>query len=165
METFLQIIPTFKTQRSRMNHFNYNDGGRRTAGYTGTTRDCVCRSIAIVTGKTYQEVYEALNRLGESERLGKRKKVKSHSSSGVFRVTYEKYLKSLGYTWTPTMGIGTGCKVHLRHTELPSGRLIVRVSRHITAVIDGEINDVFDCSRNGQRCVYGYFSKNIVDSK
>ncbi len=34
------------------------------------------------------------------------------------------------------MQIGSGCTVHLRADELPSGRLVVSVSRHLTAVID-----------------------------
>jgi len=147
-----------------MEKFNYNDGGRKVAGYKGDTRDCVCRSIAIVTAKPYKEVYDALNILSESERIGKRKKTKSNSRTGVYRITYEKYLKSLGYQWIPTMQIGSGCKTHLRQDELPKGRLVVRVSRHVTTMIDGVINDTWNCSRDGNRCVYGYFIKNVGDS-
>lgn len=61
------------------------------------------------------------------------------------------------------MLIGRGCKVHLRKDELPNGRLIVKVSKHLTTVIDGIIHDDFDCSRRGTRCVYGYFIKNVVN--
>ena len=43
--------------------FVFHDGGRVAAGYRGKTGDCVTRSIAIATGKTYQEVYDALNGL------------------------------------------------------------------------------------------------------
>ena len=43
--------------------FVFHDGGRAAAGYKGKTGDCVARSIAIATGKPYQEVYEALNQL------------------------------------------------------------------------------------------------------
>lgn len=139
--------------------YQFNDGGRKAANYKGSTSDCVCRSIAIVTGKPYQEVYDTLNLLAENERLGKRKRTKSNSRTGVYRRTYEKYLKSLGYEWIPTMQIGQGCKTHLRGDELPAGRLVVRVSRHITAMIDGVINDTTECSRTGTRCVYGYFHK------
>jgi hypothetical protein len=57
------------------------------------------------------------------------------------------------------MQIGSGCKVHLRKDELPSGRLIVKLSKHLTTVIDGVIHDTFDPSRGGNRCVYGYFIK------
>lgn len=137
----------------------FNDGGRQAAGFKGQTGDCVTRSIAIVTGKPYKEVYDALNAMSINEHITKRKKKKSNSRTGVFRKTYQKYLESLGYVWTPTMQIGQGCKTHLRSDELPAGRLIVRVSKHITAMIDGVINDTHDCSREGTRCVYGYFIK------
>jgi hypothetical protein len=66
-------------------------------------------------------------------------------------------MKQLGWVWTPTMQIGSGCTVHLRPSELPSGRLVVSVSKHLTAMIDGVIHDTHDCSRRGKRCVYGYW--------
>jgi hypothetical protein len=50
-------------------------------------------------------------------------------------------------------------RVHLKAAELPRGRLIVRCSKHTTAVIDRIIHDTYDPSRNGTRCVYGYFTK------
>ena len=139
--------------------FQYNDGGRGDYFKADKVRDCVTRSIAIATDKDYKEVYDALNLLAKAERIGKRKRKTSNTRDGVFRVTYEKYLKSIGWKWIPTMFIGQGCKVHLRADELPEGRLIVRTSKHLTAVIDGVIHDTFDCSRGGQRCVYGYFIK------
>lgn len=139
--------------------FVFNDGGRVAAGYKGAAGDCVCRSIAIVTGKPYQEVYDELNALAASERTGRRKRGKSSARTGVYKATIRKYLTSLGYRWTPTMQIGQGCAVHLVSGELPRGRLIVSVSRHITAVIDGVIHDTHDPSRGGSRCVYGYFSQ------
>ena len=55
------------------------------------------------------------------------------------------------------MGIGTGCKVHLRKDELPMGRIIVALSKHYAAVIDGVVHDTHDPSRSGTRCVYGYW--------
>lgn len=138
--------------------FVFHDGGRAAAGYKGSTGDCVTRSIAIATGKPYQDVYDALNELAHSERLSKRKRKRSSSRTGVFRATYQRYLASLGWSWISTMKIGSGCQVHLRPSELPPGPLVVRVSRHLTAVIDGVIYDTHDCSRGGTRCVYGYFS-------
>lgn len=140
--------------------FVYNDGGREAAGYKGWTGDCVCRSIAIATGLPYREVYDALNGLARRERRGKKKRSVSHSRNGVYRTTYQRYLEFLGWKWTPTMRIGQGCKVHLREGELPPGRLVVSLSKHLTAVIDGVIHDTHDCSREGTRCVYGYFSRN-----
>jgi hypothetical protein len=137
--------------------FIYSDGGRGLAGFKGKTGDCVTRAIAIATEKPYQEVYDSLNQLSKMEKPTKGKD--SASRTGVFRKTYEKYLKENGWKWVPCMKIGQGCQVHLRKEELPNGRLIVSVSRHLTAVIDGVIHDNHDCSRNGNRCVYGYYIK------
>jgi hypothetical protein len=55
------------------------------------------------------------------------------------------------------MKIGAGCQVHLRSDELPNGILIVKVSKHLTAIVDGVIQDTHDPSRGGTRCVYGYY--------
>jgi len=139
--------------------FMFHDGGRAAAGYKGKTGDCVTRSIAIATERTYQEVYDSLNRFAQAERISKRKRRRSSSRTGVFRQTYQTYLESLGWRWTSTMSIGSGCKIHLRPSELPRGPLIVKVSRHLTVVIDGVLYDTHDCSRGGTRCVYGYFSR------
>lgn len=136
-----------------------DDGGRREAGYTGkNARDCVCRAIAIATEQDYQVVYDALNLLAEDERP-KGNKSRSHANKGVEKSTIKKYMQNIGWTWTATMGVGTGCRVHLRKDELPPGRLVVSVSRHLVAVIDGVIYDSHDPSRGGTRCVYGYWEK------
>jgi hypothetical protein len=138
--------------------FVYDDGGREAAGYTSHTDDCVTRAIAIVTKIEYQDVYDAINETAQHERprAGKRR---STARGGVFRKTYERYLTELGWTWVPTMQIGSGCTVHLREDELPDGRIIARLSKHVCAVIDGVIHDTHDPSRDGTRCVYGMFIK------
>jgi hypothetical protein len=141
--------------------FRYNDGGRADAGYKGVAGDCVARSIAIAANLPYQQVYD---RLAEGN-LNRRKskydegpRVKS-ARNGVYtkRKWFKDYMKGLGFTWVPTMFIGSGCKVHLRPEELPSGRIITVLSRHYCAVIDGVINDTHNGSRDGWRCVYGYW--------
>lgn len=145
--------------RSLSMPFTYHDGGRLAAGYTGDAGDCVCRAIAIATGRPYQEVYDELGVICKTERRSKRRRVKSTPRNGVHKATYRRYLEALGWHFTPTMFIGQGCKVHLRRGELPMGRLIVNTSRHLVAVIDGVIFDTHDPSRDGTRCVYGYWTK------
>lgn len=140
-------------------NFFYNDGGRSEAGYKGNANDCATRAIAIASGKPYQEVYDEINALAKLERKSKRKRTKSSARNGVHKATVKKYISSLGWQWTPTMEIGSGCKVHLNADELPSGRIIVNISKHITAVIDGVVHDTYDVSRDGKRCVYGYWSR------
>ena len=138
-------------------HFRFDDGGRAAAGYRGKAGDCVVRAIAIATGRPYQEIYDLVNGAAIYERTGKRKRGKSNARTGVYKSSIKRVMKSLGWVWTPTMEIGSGCMVHLRAEELPPGRLVVSVSKHLTAVIDGVIHDTHDCSRRGRRCVYGYW--------
>jgi hypothetical protein len=140
--------------------FQFNDGGRKQAGYQGYTRDCVTRAIAIATQQDYQIVYDAINELAKRER----KRGKSNARTGVYKPTIRRYMESIGWVWVATMQIGSGCTVHLRDGELPMGRLVVNVSKHSVAVIDGVINDTYDCSRNGTRCVYGYYYKPTAET-
>lgn len=139
--------------------FIYNDGRRAAAGYKGTADDCVCRAIAIATERPYKEVYDLINEYGKKERMSKNQSRRSSARTGVQIKTERKILADLGWEWVPTMLVGQGCKVHLTEKELPKGRLIVSVSRHATCVIDGVIYDTYDCSREGSRCVYGYYRK------
>jgi len=143
-----------------------DDGGREAAGFAAHTGDCVVRAIAIACGMPYAEVYRALHEATLVDRVVMAKlelrygaRARAHASPrfGVHRRVYDRYLAEHGWAWTPTMKIGQGCTVHLRSDELPDGRLIVRVSRHICAVIDGVVHDTHDPSRGGTRCVYGYW--------
>ena len=139
--------------------FVYNDGGREAAGFKGAVGDCVCRAIAIATERPYKEVYDLINEYGKKERMGKHQRSRSSARNGVYIKTERKIMQDLGWEWVPTMLVGQGCKVHLTDGELPKGRLVVSVSRHATCVIDGVIHDTYDCSREGNRCVYGYYRK------
>lgn len=141
----------------------HDDGGRAAAGYKGDAGDCVTRAIAIATGRPYQEVYDGLNGAAQGERRGRRKRGISNARTGAYSATARRYLASIGWKFVPTMAIGSGCKVHLRSDELPAGRLIVSVSKHWVAVIDGVIHDTHNPSRGGTRCVYGYFIPSDVE--
>ena len=127
--------------------FVYDDGGRSKYYKADRVGDCVVRAIANATGRDYKEVYNDLKVAngGKSCRNGTPKAVS------------RKYLADQGFKWVATMKPGSGCKVHLRESELPKGTLIVKVSKHLTCVKDGVIYDTYDCSRDGMRCVYGYW--------
>lgn len=145
------------------NHWKFNDGGRAADGRAGKAGDCVCRSIAIATGLPYGEVYDRLAGGNSTQRITKRSDKRKAgvrtASAGINtgRKWFKDYMAELGFVWTPTMGIGTGCKVHLRWEELPGGTIIASLSKHMCAVIDGTIQDTYDPSRGGTRCVYGYW--------
>ena len=81
-----------------------------------------------------------------------------NARTGVFNYTSKKVMEELGWKWVPTMKVGQGCKIHLCTDELPHGRIIVRLSGHFAAVIDGVVHDTHDPTRDGTRCVYGYWT-------
>jgi hypothetical protein len=138
--------------------FVRDDGGRSAAGFKGNAGDCVVRAVAIATEQPYQIVYDALSQGCRTQRVMRgSRKASARDGVNVGRKWFHDYLVALGWRWNPTMLIGSGCKVHLKASELPMGRLIVYVSKHVVAVVDGVIRDLDDCSRNETRCVYGYW--------
>lgn len=138
----------------------YDDGGRADAGYKGIAGDCVCRAFAIASGKPYKEVYKLINDLAKGER-----KYHSSSRTGVYKGTIHKVAEALHFVWHPCMKPGTGCKVHMRSEELPKGRIVCSLSQHCAAVIDGVLHDTYDSTREGTRCVYGYWVYRPVKSE
>lgn len=133
----------------------YDDAGRAAAGFKGEAEDCATRAVAIAADRPYRSVYDDLNLLAKEERPRKRRR--SSAREGVHSSTLRRYMDGLGWEWVPTMRIGGGTEVHLRADELPPGRLVVRLSRHYAAVVDGVVRDTHDPSRGGTRAVYGYW--------
>ena len=131
--------------------FIFHDGGRKAAGFKGGAGDCVTRAIAIVTGKPYLEIYERLAVGMSTQRASKyttKKQRTARNGINVTRKWFKDYMIETGFNWVPTMGIGTGCKIHLHDDELPKGRLVVSLSKHYTAVIDGDVYDTYDPRRD-----------------
>lgn len=143
----------------------YDDGGRATApGFGGrsSSGDCAVRAVAIATGQEYAKVYRELTErqaeFGRTSRSARARQAaaKPHARHGVYADVWRAYMIDLGWTWVPTMKIGSGTTVHLRPGELPDGPLVVQVTRHLTAVVDGAVRDTHDPCRGGTRAVYGY---------
>ena len=157
--------------------FVYDDGGRVEAGFKGIAGDCGTRAVAIATGIPYRDVYNALQKLQKEyilECQAKVAKTKSASTkiyysrairdgqsvrNGTYVEVVHRFMNSIGWEWVPTMKFGTGCRVHLRDDELPSGRIVCRVAKHYAAVVNGELHDIWDSQMDGNRCVYGYWRK------
>ena len=166
MLSFLNPFAKLAKSRSQSLGFHFNDGGREAAGFKGGAGDCVVRAIAIAGELPYLQVYEDLRAANadyadqRNDKLARRLNAKGSSPrNGNHRNVFHDYIVGHGFEWVPTMKIGAGCQVHLLSTELPVGRLIVKVSKHLTAVIDGVIEDTHNPSRGGSRCVYGYYIK------
>jgi len=149
----------------------FSDGGRADAGFQGSAGDCFVRAVAIASEQPYREVYDLVNKVAKEmkHRLGTPTAQKSrrvigslgNAREGVRSPLFHEVMRHLGWYWTPTMRFGQGCQVHLRPDELPPGRLVVRLTKHIVAVVDGVVHDTYDPSRCGNRCVYGYFQNGL----
>ena len=128
----------------------YDDGGR-SRYFKGNARDCVCRSIAIVLGQDYKEIYNHIfAMMGESPRNG----VNTRTAK------FKRLMDSLGFTWVATSGIGSHQAVHLVKGELPDGRLVCSMAGHYTAVVNNQVRDIIDPRTNDlwdYRKVYGYW--------
>lgn len=164
MFSFLNPFARVTRAQGQMFGFQLYDGGRQAAGFKGGAGDCVVRAIAIAAQLPYLQVYEDLHAANtayadqRNDKLARRLNAKGASPrNGNHRNVFHDYIVGHGFDWVPTMQIGAGCQVHLLANELPSGRLIVKVSKHLTAVIDGVICDTHNPSRGGTRCVYGYY--------
>jgi hypothetical protein len=128
--------------------FIFDDGGRQAAGFKGSAGDCVARAVAIASGRPYREVYDRLAAINAGHRRkGKMRARTARSGILTSRIAFKRYMAELGFEWTATMTIGSGCRVHLVAEELPSGRLVCNLSGHLTAVIDGTIRDTYDPRR------------------
>lgn len=160
--------------------FNYNDGGRSKYFKADNVGDCVTRAIAIATGRDYKEVYDTLNEMAKRESVKRHRRHKrSQSRNGVFKETWKRYLRDIGWIHHKTCELGSRSeKVKFVDGALPNGTLIVQLSKHITCVIDGVINDTYDCSKkeyydwesgdlmvNDKRCVYGYWTAPSEEEK
>ena len=140
--------------------FKYNDGGRAEAGYKGDAGDCGCRAASIALGVPYKTMYDLMNDYAKKERITKRNRTRSSARDGYARKTFHKLMYHFGWVWVPCMSIGSGCKTHLNDGEIPSDQpIICNLSKHYAAVVDGVLNDTYDSSRDGTRCVYGYWKK------
>lgn len=141
--------------------FIYNDGGRSKYYKGKNVNDCVVRAICNASGKDYKEVYDRINQLIKSARKSKKEKHKTSARDGVYKRIYKIYIEEeLGWKWHSCMEIGSGCQTHLTEEELPkNGAYIIKLSHHLTCIKDGVLYDTYDCSRDGNRCVYGYWYK------
>lgn len=133
--------------------FVFDDGGREAAGFRGTAGDCFTRAVAITTGRPYRPVYDEITRYGLSRGY------RSVARLGPPKPVFVPYMRDvLGAVWTAKMGIGTGCRTHVRKGEVPeTGRWVLQLSGHVTALVDGTVYDLYDPSREGLRCVYGWW--------
>ena len=127
--------------------YQYNDGGRKAAGFKGTAGDCGARSMAIALGLDYKAVYKELAQANSD--CGHAKSARN----GIYQVVFADVLKSYGWVWMPAPKFENR---KARCSDMPAGVVIAKQARHFVAVIDGVAHDSWDCTH---KMVYGYWAK------
>ena len=99
------------------------------------TSDCVIRSIAIAPETDYKEVMTELFRIGlEVGQMPSNKKC------------YEIYLTSLGWVKKSPLKHGNKkYKVKSLSAFFVGKNVIIHTRNHLTTLIDGDLNDTWDC--------------------
>ena len=160
--------------------FVYASGGREKYFKADNVGDCVTRAIVNATGKDYKEVYDKLNEMAKHESVKRHRGHKrSQSRNGVFKETWKRYLRDIGWIHHSVTSIGNDQRrKRLVEEDLPMGTLIVQLSKHVTCVKDKVIYDTYNCSKkeyydwetgdkivNEERCIYGYWTAPTEEQK
>ena len=137
--------------------YAYDDGGRADAGFRGSTGDCVVRAIAIVTGTPYVDAYRrmaaSMRRAGYSatgNAYRQKRKPGFRPSLPAFKVQ-ELVIASYGLRRLkqPRSTRPTYTEAHALH-----GDCLVGTVKHISAILDGNLRDIFD-NRTYDGRIYG----------
>jgi hypothetical protein len=91
--------------------FIHDDGGRKVAGFEGRAGDCVCRAVAIASGRPYSEVYRVLAEGNATQRQSKHSRRKR--SAGVRTASHG--------IWTQRKWLLAGSSARWGASELFSG--------------------------------------------
>jgi hypothetical protein len=124
--------------------FEFDTTSKKTEQRAG---DCVVRSISLATGKSWEEVYDALCALG-------RKMYRMPNDKAV----YSKYLNSLGWTKMAAPRKEDNHKF-LAHefAKMTKSPTIAHVgAHHLSCFINNKIHDIWDC---GNYSVGNYWVK------
>lgn len=124
------MIRKIPPETSTFHFHNENPRGRRTG-------DCVIRAIGRASGDGWDKTFDGLVEVG--------RRIKSELA---WKDCYEKYLAEQGWIKgkQPRKEDGTKytvaewCRKHRR------GCMVVSVSNHLTCIIDGKCNDIWNCT-------------------
>lgn len=119
---------------------NVNPKGKKTG-------DCVVRALSLALGKPYETIYRELFELSlETGYIVNDKRLE------------EKYLARQGFCKhkQPKKPNGTKYKIAEIDSLCREAVIVVSCAHHLTAVMDGEVVDTWDCRA---KCISNYYTK------
>ena len=134
------MIRKIPEETSTFHFHNENPKGRRTG-------DCVIRAIARASGNSWEDTLTGLYQVAL--------RVKSELA---YKDCYERYLEETGWLKHPQprkkdgkkYTVAEWCQEHRLKT------MVISVSNHLTCVVDGKCNDIWDCT---DKTVLNYWTK------
>ena len=127
--------------------FLVHDGGRAEAGFRGEAGDCGVRALALASGLSYRDAYDTLFAFQRAY-VARTRMLRGSSASprdGVWKEVMCEVSRTLGAEWTPLSSVG-GPVVRVGDVRLrwPEGRVVMRLARHYSAMIDGVNVDTWE---------------------
>ena len=122
--------------------------------------DCIMRAIPIATGIDYKVIWDGMFELGSE--IGRMPNS---------WVTMDLYLDSLGWKKCKPFRKSNGRKyklkdVPIRFCHVPGEAFLFRTSKHLTAVVNGELRDVWNCKESYANSYYVKENKDkTIDSE
>ena len=113
--------------------FQKTDGGAKNAGFK-EKRDCTVRAVAVCLELSYADAHAIMASLGRKEKDG-------------FTFRSKTVGDRLGLELRPELGC---LRLETVLPELQQGRFIVRVGRHVFAVVNGQVRDTYPPNLNNR---------------
>lgn len=128
--------------------YTFNDGGRSESKRPKQKNDCVVRAISIALGQGYDFTYNQLTTRG---RLCSRSTPKK-----IWQPFLDLRRDMVKFSFPAKAGVP---RVNLYDfcESFPDGRFVVQMAKHLTAVVDGVVQDDFEPRFN--KCVYAAWGK------
>ena len=155
--------------------FQFDDGGRKAAGYEGATGDCVIRALSINLGLDYKDTYQTLihqqnaHVLGHRSYMGLRRQAKLTMSRAQFDIgkcsginvnVYEPVLKEHGWYDRKVDGHLTVKQAIERFGRTFIFRITNSSVHHLVAIKNGVVRDTWNSSKT--RTICQVWSRDIV---
>lgn len=104
--------------------------------------DCVVRALAKVTGRGWYDIYEELYLIGKRE-----------ATMPNDKHTYKMFIETLNTEKVNVFKDVNGKRKRLTVNDVSKleGKHIVTTAHHLTATMDGNYYDIWDC---GKKCAY-----------
>ena len=122
-----------------MIRYEYDDGGREAAGYKGRAGDCVCRAFTILAGKDYRECYRLLGVANATHGYAR------SARGGLLLKVYEGIYFENGLARVDHLKRRHGGRFPTFTEAYETyGNCIVRIAKHVAAIVDGALRDTDD---------------------